>query len=57
MYPDGAAGKDGRLQPGDRVVEINKESLKSIEQDRAYQAVLKIVNGPVSIVQVQDLKM
>lgn len=30
------------------MVEINKESMKSMEQERAYQAVLKIVNGPVS---------
>ncbi|XP_051165179.1 inactivation-no-after-potential D protein isoform X1 [Leptopilina boulardi] len=56
VYPDGAAGKDGRLQPGDRVVEINKESMKSIEQERAYQAVLKIVNGPIHMIVHRDPK-
>ena len=49
VYPDGAAGKDGRLQPGDRVVDINKESFKAIEQEKAYQTVLKVVNGPVRV--------
>lgn len=49
MYPDGAAGKDGRIQPGDRVVDVNKEIFKTMEQDKGYQTVLKVVNGPVSL--------
>ena len=48
VFPDGAAGKDGRLQPGDRIVDINKESFKAVESDKAYQTVLRITQGPVS---------
>ena len=48
VFPDGAAGKDGRLQPGDRIIDINKESFKAVEQEKAYQTVLRITQGPVS---------
>ncbi|XP_033224780.1 inactivation-no-after-potential D protein-like isoform X2 [Belonocnema kinseyi] len=56
VYPDGAAGKDGRIQPGDRVVDVNKETFKTIEQDKAYQTVLKVVNGPVHMIVNRDAK-
>lgn len=49
VFSDGAAGKDGRLQPGDRIVDINKESFKAMDSEKAYQTVLRITQGPVSI--------
>lgn len=48
VYTDGAAGKDGRLQPGDRILEINKENFKTMEQEKAYNSVMKNIQGPVS---------
>ncbi|XP_011504694.1 PREDICTED: uncharacterized protein LOC105367624 [Ceratosolen solmsi marchali] len=56
VFPDGAAGKDGRLQPGDRIVDINKESFKSMEQDKAYQTVLRIIQGPIIMIVHRDEK-
>ncbi|XP_058790086.1 uncharacterized protein LOC131663616 isoform X2 [Phymastichus coffea] len=47
VFPDGACGKDGRLQPGDRIVEINKVSFKAIDSEQAYQTVLRITQGPI----------
>lgn len=48
VFPDGAAGKDGRLQPGDRIVEFNKEPMKLVEQEKAYQTIMRVTQGPVS---------
>ncbi|PAV77592.1 hypothetical protein WR25_14179 [Diploscapter pachys] len=38
IYPDGAAAKDGRLQPGDQVLEVNGTSLRGVPHDTAIAA-------------------
>jgi len=35
VYPDGAAAKDGRLRPGDQLVEVNGEDFRSITHIKA----------------------
>ena len=41
MFPDGAAHKDGRLQPGDQILDMCSQSFKNMEHDQAHAAVLK----------------
>jgi membrane-associated protease RseP (regulator of RpoE activity) len=38
VYPDGAAAKDGRLKPGDQILEVNNEDFRSITHNRALAA-------------------
>lgn len=38
VYPDGAAAKDGRLRPGDQILEVNHENLRDATHDTAIQA-------------------
>lgn len=38
VYPDGAAAKDGRLKPGDQILEVNSEDFRSITHNRALAA-------------------
>jgi C-terminal processing protease CtpA/Prc len=40
VYPDGAAAKDGRLRPGDQILEVNTEDFRSITHTKAL-AVLR----------------
>lgn len=40
VYPDGAAAKDGRLRPGDQLVEVNGEDFINISHTKAL-AVLR----------------
>ena len=47
IYPDGAAAKDGRLQPGDQILEINGEDFRKITHSRAL-AVLRQIQTKVS---------
>lgn len=35
MYPNGAAAKDGRLRPGDQLVEVNGEDFRNITHIKA----------------------
>ena len=35
VYPDGAAAKDGRLKPGDQILEVNSEDFRSIPHNKA----------------------
>uniref|UniRef100_T1JLQ1 PDZ domain-containing protein n=1 Tax=Strigamia maritima TaxID=126957 RepID=T1JLQ1_STRMM len=35
VYPDGAAAKDGRLRPGDQILEVNNENLRDSTHDHA----------------------
>uniref|UniRef100_A0A1I7WXA8 Multiple PDZ domain protein n=1 Tax=Heterorhabditis bacteriophora TaxID=37862 RepID=A0A1I7WXA8_HETBA len=35
VYPDGAAAHDGRLKPGDQVLEVNNVSLRGVSHDQA----------------------
>jgi multiple PDZ domain protein len=37
VYPDGAAAIDGRLKPGDQVLEVNNISLRNITHEQAIQ--------------------
>ncbi|KAG8250709.1 hypothetical protein J6590_095896, partial [Homalodisca vitripennis] len=38
VYPDGAAAKDGRLKPGDQILEVNSEDFRSITHSKALAA-------------------
>jgi C-terminal processing protease CtpA/Prc len=38
VYPDGAAAKDGRLKPGDQILEVNSEDFRIITHSRALAA-------------------
>ncbi|KAG1663838.1 Multiple PDZ domain protein [Nymphon striatum] len=38
VYPDGAAAKDGRLKPGDQILEVNSENLREASHDFAITA-------------------
>lgn len=38
VYPDGAAGLDKRLQPGDQILDVNGTSLKDVTYTTASQA-------------------
>lgn len=38
VYPDGAAAKDGRLRPGDQLVEVNGEDFRNITHVKALSA-------------------
>lgn len=35
VYPDGAAAKDGRLRPGDQLVEVNGNDFRNITHMKA----------------------
>lgn len=49
VYPDGAASKDGRLHPGDQILEVNYENLRDASHDRAI-AVLRQTPAKVKMV-------
>lgn len=38
VYPGGTADKDGRLKPGDQVVEVNGVSMKDVTYSTALQS-------------------
>jgi C-terminal processing protease CtpA/Prc len=48
VYPDGAAAKDGRLRPGDQILEVNTEDFRSITHTKAL-AVLRQTPAKVRI--------
>ncbi|KAK2587530.1 hypothetical protein KPH14_003668 [Odynerus spinipes] len=54
VFPDGAAGKDGRLQAGDQILDMCQESFKAIEHDKAHAAVLKATGTIVMVVHRSD---
>ncbi|KAL2719116.1 inaD-like protein isoform X3 [Vespula squamosa] len=54
VFPDGAAGKDGRLQAGDQILDICQESFKAIEHERAHAAVLKVTGTIIMVVHRSD---
>lgn len=41
VSPDGAVGKDGRLQAGDQILYVCNENFKEIEHEKAHVALLK----------------
>jgi C-terminal processing protease CtpA/Prc len=48
VYPDGAAAKDGRLRPGDQILEVNSEDFRSTTHTKAL-AVLRQTPAKVSL--------
>ena len=48
VYPDGAAAKDGRLKPGDQVLEVNNENFRDASHNRAL-AVLRQTPAKVGL--------
>ncbi|XP_046620524.1 uncharacterized protein LOC124305311 isoform X2 [Neodiprion virginianus] len=55
VFPEGAAGKDGRLKPGDQIVEMCHESFKAIEYAKAHEAILK-ASGQIHMVVLREEK-
>ncbi|XP_024938329.1 uncharacterized protein LOC107265201 [Cephus cinctus] len=55
VYPDGAAGKDGRLKPGDQIIEMCHESFKTIEYATAREFILK-VSGTIHMIVLREDK-
>eukprot|EP00102_Acyrthosiphon_pisum_P012560 XP_008181774.2 PREDICTED: multiple PDZ domain protein isoform X5 [Acyrthosiphon pisum] len=53
VYPDGAAAKDGRLRPGDQLVEVNGEDFRSITHIKAL-GVLRQTPAKVTMVVLRD---
>lgn len=51
VYPDGAAAKDGRLKPGDQLVEVNGEDFRNISHVKALgvlrQTPAKVCNNTI----------
>ncbi|VDK40811.1 unnamed protein product [Gongylonema pulchrum] len=46
VYPDGAAAVDGRLKPGDQVLEVNGVSLRGVSHE---QAILLLRRTPAKV--------
>ncbi|XP_046745237.1 uncharacterized protein LOC124410699 isoform X2 [Diprion similis] len=55
VFPEGAAGKDGRLKPGDQIVEMCHESFKAIEYAKAHEAILK-ASGQIHMIVLREEK-
>ncbi|XP_063241818.1 multiple PDZ domain protein isoform X2 [Bacillus rossius redtenbacheri] len=53
VYPDGAAAKDGRLKPGDQILEVNSEDFRSITHSKALAA-LRQTPAKVKMVVFRD---
>jgi len=53
VYPDGAAARDGRLKPGDQILEVNGESFRNITHSRAL-AVLRQTPAKVKMMVYRD---
>ncbi|XP_011266396.1 uncharacterized protein LOC105257462 isoform X2 [Camponotus floridanus] len=49
VFPEGAAGKDGRLQRGDQILSLGNESFKQIESPKAREAMLKLTSGTITM--------
>lgn len=43
VYPDGAADRDGRLQPGDQILEVNGTNLLDITHAVASNALRQLL--------------
>ncbi|XP_065340777.1 multiple PDZ domain protein-like isoform X6 [Cloeon dipterum] len=53
VYPDGAAAKDGRLRPGDQILEVNTEDFRSITHTKAL-TVLRQTPAKVKMVVLRE---
>ncbi|XP_011338952.1 uncharacterized protein LOC105280265 isoform X3 [Ooceraea biroi] len=49
MFPEGAAGKDGRLQPGDQILSMCNENFRSIDYEKARETILKQASGTITM--------
>ncbi|KAH0953999.1 hypothetical protein HN011_006386 [Eciton burchellii] len=49
VFPEGAAGKDGRLQPGDQILSMCNESFKDIDYEKAREVILKQASGSITM--------
>lgn len=56
VYPDGAAAADGRLKPGDQVLEVNNTSLRSISHEQAI-ALLRRTPVKVRLLVYRDVNL
>ena len=53
VYDEGAAAKDGRLWPGDRIISVNEHDLTRATHDEAIE-VLRNTPGRVRLVVHRD---
>ncbi|XP_065558725.1 multiple PDZ domain protein-like isoform X2 [Artemia franciscana] len=53
VYPDGAAARDGRLKPGDQILEVNNEDFRNVPHSKAL-AVLRQTPAKVKMVVLRD---
>lgn len=56
VYPDGAAAKDGRLKPGDQVLEVHNQSLRDVTHDMAI-SILRQTPSKVRMLVYRDLNL
>lgn len=52
VYPDGAAAMDGRLRPGDQILEVNGEDLR----EACHEAAIAALRQTSSVVRMQVLR-
>ncbi|KAK0394235.1 hypothetical protein QR680_000641 [Steinernema hermaphroditum] len=56
VYPDGAAAMDGRLKPGDQVLEVNGVSLRGVSHDQAI-SLLRRTPSKVRLLVYRDVEL
>ncbi|KAI1728215.1 PDZ domain (Also known as DHR or GLGF) domain-containing protein [Ditylenchus destructor] len=56
VYPDGAAAVDGRLKPGDQVLEVNNTSLRGISHEQAI-SLLRRTPAKVRLLIYRDVNL
>ncbi|KAL6432427.1 hypothetical protein ACFW04_006782 [Cataglyphis niger] len=56
VFPEGAAGKDGRLKLGDQILSIGSESFKQIESQKARETMLKLTSGTITMMVLRHEK-
>jgi multiple PDZ domain protein len=56
VYPDGAAAIDGRLKPGDQVLEVNGTSLTNLNHDQAI-SILRRTPAKVRLLIYRDTNL
>lgn len=54
VYPDGAAALDGRLRPGDQILEVNGEDLRDAVHERAITALRQTPSVVTMLVYRED---
>lgn len=51
VYPEGAVAKDGRLQPGDQLLEVDAEDFRKATHSKALQTLRQCLNKVIIIIQ------